>query len=134
MDRLRGSNAVGQFSRVVWALNKPNPDAETVRLEVIKSNWGARPKPLGFTVGNDGVVFCDAPCPPRTVTVKDQAAELLLNELTRQPQPQRVLLTRANDEGISEKTLRRAAKELGIVSKQRQDGWYWSLPGSDSQG
>jgi hypothetical protein len=35
---------------------------------------------------------------------------------------------RAENEGISIKTLKRAKAELGVITFKRADGWYWQLP------
>ena len=35
---------------------------------------------------------------------------------------------RAEELGISERTLKIAKKNLGIVSAKRGDQWYWKLP------
>lgn len=133
MDRLRGSNAVGQFSRVVWALSRPLGEPEKVRLEVIKSNWGAKPAPLGFVIGSEGLTFGSAPTRAVLTTVFDQAVELLLNECGTLPGRQAVIMQKAKEIGISEKTVRRAGKELGIVPVKRADGSYWPLPGREDQ-
>jgi hypothetical protein len=53
--------------------------------------------------------------------------------LALQPQLQKDLAAKALAAGTSERTLRRAAKNLGVVSVQRGDGWYWSLPVADGQ-
>lgn len=38
------------------------------------------------------------------------------------------ILLRADELGISERTLKIAKKNLGIVSAKRGDQWYWKLP------
>jgi len=116
---------------VVWALDKPDPDSEVVRLGVIKSNLGVRPEPVGLQITTHGPEFVEAPQPPRTLTVLDRAVELLLDMLAEKPVPQRDILERAEAEGISKRTMDRAKRNLGIVSVKRGTDWYWSLPGRE---
>ena len=65
-------------------------------------------------------------------TAKREAKEFLLAQLEVGPMKQTDLLEEAKQEGIAEKTLRRAKKELGFKSskeKGKTDGdWFWELP------
>src|SRR5262249_5595946 len=65
-------------------------------------------------------------------TAKREAREFLLERLEAGPVNYGDLIEEAKQEGIAEKTLRRAKKELGIKSRKTRgaiDGaWTWELP------
>lgn len=58
------------------------------------------------------------------------ASEFLRTELADGPVGQKAMQTRAEQSGISRSTLRRAKKDLGIVSRKQgmEGGWVWTLP------
>lgn len=58
---------------------------------------------------------------------KDTAEEFLKRELADGPRPAAELIDLARKVGISERTLARAKKNLGVQGKQRKSGWWWSL-------
>jgi putative DNA primase/helicase len=64
-------------------------------------------------------------------SLKREAREFLTDRLTRGPAKADDLFEEAKQEGISVKTLRRAKKDLGVVSRKQagvMDGeWFWSL-------
>jgi putative DNA primase/helicase len=64
-------------------------------------------------------------------TAKREAREFLLDRLEAGPVNSDDIIEEAKQEGIAEKTLRRAKKELGIKSRRRggPDGaWFWERP------
>jgi hypothetical protein len=65
-------------------------------------------------------------------TAKREAREFLLERLETGPAKQNDILDEAKQEGIVEKTLRRAKKDLGVKSRKERgkiDGeWLWELP------
>jgi hypothetical protein len=129
LDRLRGSSAIVQTSRLVWAMDAPDPTHEEQRrLSVIKSNLAAFPEPLGLTIGPDGVAFGDAPCQPRQETQLDRAEAFLLTALKYSEQPQEKLQKDAAGLAISDSTLTRAKGKLRIVSLKKGSTWWWGLP------
>jgi hypothetical protein len=62
--------------------------------------------------------------PPRKTAI-----EFLRAELKDGAMPAKYLLDKAESEGISKRTLDRAKKSLGIVSKPEGKIWVWRLPG-----
>jgi AAA domain/Bifunctional DNA primase/polymerase, N-terminal len=64
-------------------------------------------------------------------TAKREAREFLLNRLEARPAKADDIIEEAKQEGIAEKTLRSAKKELGVKSR-REGGstgaWFWELP------
>src|SRR5262249_58246982 len=64
-------------------------------------------------------------------TAKREAREFLLERLEAGPVNYDDLIEEAKQEGIAEKTLRRAKKELGIKSRRLGGStgtWFWELP------
>jgi hypothetical protein len=129
LDRVRGSSGITQMARMVWALDTPDPNLpEDRRLSVIKSNLAPKPDPLGFRIGSDGLVFGDAPEPPRQETQVDRAIELLQTILNDGPVASTVLKGEADGAAISWNTMKRAKAKLGVVAKRESNRWFWALP------
>jgi len=131
LDRLRGSSAIVQPARIVWALDCPNPlSPERKRLSVIKSNIARFPTPLGLSISDAGVEFGIAPEPPRTETKTDRGCDLLKSLLSHGPMQVTELEREAKSAGISWDTIKRAKERLGIVATRdgRRKVWTWALP------
>jgi hypothetical protein len=58
------------------------------------------------------------------------AQALILRQLEKQPLPALELQSLASSHGISSRTLNRAKKSLGVLSKRNSGHWDWSLPGT----
>lgn len=67
---------------------------------------------------------------PGTAVSKKGKAMDMLRHLLAFEERKRVpdILSLMEAAGISEKTTRRAAKDLGVESNKDKDGWWWSLP------
>jgi len=132
LDRLRGSSAIVQPARVVWTLDTPDPqDKETRRLAQAKNNLARTPPPLGLTISERGVVFVDAPEPPRVVSRQEQAINFLLALLSDGAIPADEVYEQAQLAGHSKSTIDRAKTKVGIVSFKKGmggGGWQWGLP------
>lgn len=132
LDRLRGSSAIVQPARVVWTLDTPDPqDKETRRLAQAKNNLARTPRPLGLTISEHGVVFVDAPEPPRVVSRQDQAINFLLALLADGSIPADEVYEQAQLAGHSKSTIDRAKAKVGVVSFKKGmggGGWQWGLP------
>lgn len=63
-----------------------------------------------------------------TPSAREEAAAFLREQLDAGPVAARAILARARDAGISERTLKRAKKQIGAVSEKGEDGWSWVLP------
>ena len=137
LDRLRGSTVIGATARVVWALDKPDLADEAVRLRVIKSNLSQLPPPLGLTISGQGVEFGEAPETYREPTAMDEAIEFLRCQLERKPRPRFELLPEAEAQGIRPRTLDRAKRKAGVVSRTEYvDGkniTFWGLQGPEQR-
>ena len=55
------------------------------------------------------------------------AEDLLLHELREGAKSQKEILARAEECGISKRTMVGAKKTLSVQSEKKADGWYWSL-------
>jgi len=132
LDRVRGSTTITQFCRSVlalWRLDDGDP-LGAVRVECIKANFCKPPEPLGFTIGDGGLEFGEAPEQERIETQLDKACDLLRALLATGPIPSTDLQDEADGAGISWDTMKRAKDRLHIVA--RRDGkerkWSWGLP------
>lgn len=135
IDKVRGSSAIIQFFRSVISIDCPDVmTPERKRLAVIKANLCMTPEMLGFEIADGGreIIFMDAPDAPKKETAIGNATVWLANFLTEE-KLQTDVEDAAKKAGISEKTLRRAKKSLGVKSTSRYDHftkkktWYWSF-------
>ncbi|MCK5307161.1 MAG: AAA family ATPase [Zetaproteobacteria bacterium] len=129
LDRVRGSSAIIQTSRVVWAIDRPDIEIEARRLSVIKSNLTRFPDPVGLEINDAGIEFGEAPEKPHEDTPTERAVDLLRALLADGPMKQPDIEDEAKGAGIAWNAVRQAKKRLNIVSKRKDlDGWYWALP------
>lgn len=125
LDRVRGSSTTVQFARSVIGLEQLQPDGP-VKVSVKKSTFAQKPVPFGFVI-RDGGLFqvCDAPQRALSPTKQCYAATFLAEILGDGPRPSADILKLAEQEGLTQSTVRRAAREDVHVI---QDGGMWSLP------
>lgn len=128
LDRVRGSSAIVQMARVVWAMDTPDPrDSDTKRLSVIKSNLARFPAPVGVRIDEHGVTFTDAPEAPQHEPKQDQAADLLLALLGKGPVPAGKVKEEVEAAHVSWYAAKRAKERLGIESVKDGGQWFWTL-------
>ena len=128
--------AIAQFVRVIWAMDKPDPDkADAIRLYTIKNNLGPLAGEIGLTITASGMqTLQQAPQVPKGETVADRAVEFLLDLLDREPLPTKEVEAAFEAAGLSEAALRRAASRLNILSVKQGSGPYMlSLPARESR-
>jgi putative DNA primase/helicase len=154
--RVSDSIAYVVAARHVYAVLDDPEDKDSKLFVKAKNNLAKDTKALRYgmgvkTVGHDAKLGVDINAPyiiwhPQHVeitaneamqaagghTAKREAREFLLERLEAGPANSDNLIEEAKQEGIAEKTLRRAKKELGIKSRKQQgrtDGpWFWGLP------
>lgn len=134
LDRVRGSSAIVQTARVIIAIDQPNPKSSVKRLNVIKNNLSVYPKPIGFRITDKGVQLLSAPQEPGTKSELDRCKVFLIHFLANGPVDAEAGKKAAEDEGLAQRTLDEAKKQLGVLSKKiggSKGKWQWSLPGSD---
>ena len=59
---------------------------------------------------------------------RNEAVEFLRESLEAGPRRAGEIERAANDKGITQRTLSRAKKKLGVKSRQKKREWWWSLP------
>lgn len=134
LDRVRGSSAIVQFARIVWALSCPDAtNKETKRLEQIKNNTGRFPEAIGMTAGENGISFGIAPKVPHIESAGERTADFLISLLTAGPVKAVDVEAELNGAGLSYVTAKREKDRLGIISVKKVDGWWWSLAARQSE-
>lgn len=134
MSRVRGSSAIMQYVRAVWALDTPDEsDPDHRRLSVIKSNLSQYPPRLGLRIGDDGVSFGQAPVKPKVEHVGDRVREFLLSQLQDGPKLSKDVYAAAQALGIAEITIKRAKDSIGVQSLKDSDGWKMALASHNEQ-
>lgn len=116
----------------------PDEPEERVLLHT-KSNLAERAPTLGFRIQEDGIhwtglraVSADEVLGSsgRDAPALEEAMLFLWDQLADKPLPATEVLDRADDQSISERTLRRAKKKLDVkaLKSREEDGiWYWGL-------
>jgi len=141
INRVRGSGAIAANCRMIWGLEKPDPEHETVRLKVVKSNLCQIPKPLGLRITDKGIEWSEAPmtqydsqCARVKQTKVDAAATWLEDFLTDGPRPAEELKKEGEEAGHTYATLRRAAKGLidNLPPDKNHNYWRWELSDAHS--
>ncbi|MFH0802633.1 MAG: AAA family ATPase [bacterium] len=128
LDDVRGSGAVIQPARLVLAIDTPAPeDQQKKRLLVVKDNLGPFPAPLGFSIGEEGLTFGEAPSRPIHASQIESAVTFLRGSLADGPRLSEELRQEAEASGLAFRTLRRAKDLLAVNSEKGSQGWLWSL-------
>ena len=83
--------------------------------------------------------FCDATVDnilngTGQVQTKTMQMEDELRRFLTQPRPAEEVFALAKQLGISERTLKIAKRNLGILSERRADQWLWRLPEQEGKG
>jgi putative DNA primase/helicase len=115
-----GPDATGLAFRIEGAtLSSPAGPLETSRVL-----WDSEPVPMTA----DEAMQADSAS--KSASALEGAREWLRETLANGPVAATDVLDRAKAEGISEKTLRRASKDLKVqkVKEAMEGGWEWSLP------
>ena len=149
-----GSTAWTAIPRVTWVLGADPEDESGAHrvVRVAKSNHRQPEDGVGFTIGNDERCECgfvdgltaskvsaeDLVAAASTATERterDEAREMVRSILLSGSLETRELLKLTREAGISDRTVTRARKDLGVVSVERRDpvtgrlcGWQLSLP------
>jgi len=139
--RGQGNIAIAGVARAVLALDK-HADSGRLILSCSKSSLGAPPRPLGLEIleadGNapriewsGGEGACLPASKPGPAPRKRAAAEAFLSDaLASGSLSSAQVFARAAEQGISEKTLRRARSNLRLVVDRKGRDVVWNLPGT----
>lgn len=138
-----GSVDFRNSARSVLQVNYNAEDGKTY-LACEKSNYAVRAKTIPFEI-QDSKIAWGNPCEVTAEelhtdssinlekSAKDEAIDFLKIELKTSMEASKILKL-ARDNGIAEKTLRRAAQGIGVLKKKLTHHWEWSLPNQDDQG
>lgn len=144
----RGQGSIDFFAacRSCFLVGKsPESDSEKVLIS-IKSNLGPEMPALTFSInggrfewGHQSAVTAEQlladPVNDEEKSQSDEATEFLTTTLAKGPIASRDIIKAARDNGISERTLWRGKKRLGV--KARKSGftgaWEWALPAEGCQ-
>jgi hypothetical protein len=164
LTRVNGSVGIGAAVRSAWAVVEHPDDPGERALVHVKSNLGPFepserfrietryvPGWDGRMVETSGIAWLGQDPSltrsnvleagdPDERTERDEAADWLRAFLADGPHASRATIIAAKGDGISERTLRRAKAEIGVVANQdrgrggqRVQGWEWRLPTLDGQ-
>ena len=141
--RLTASLDFAAAARSVMVVGKDPDDTNKRILASVKSNLSAAPESLSYHITEDGtfawggVVNLDANAilaAPQDKSAREDAKEFIADFLANGETPAKEVLAAASAHGIAEKTLRRAAKDLGVdvaqvgtKGKSGTGGWIWRL-------
>jgi hypothetical protein len=148
INAFTGSLAYLAAARIAFiAIREPETDRRL--LLAVKNNLGTHAAGLGYdikeTIISDGLavphIVWDRE--PVTITANEamralhgggeskvnEAKKWLAEQLTTGPKPMKGIEKEAKDNGVSEKTLRRAKAELGVVAEKSSfhGDWWWRL-------
>ncbi len=135
-DRIRGFSGIKQFTRCIIGLDCPDTfEPDHRRLAVTRLSFGPKPKPIGFSITEDGLLAFTANAPEKQEAgPQPREAEAFLREYIRPPEfscQAATILAAAQARGITEYRLKAAKSALGVVSKKSSLGeWLWVLPTS----
>jgi hypothetical protein len=138
--RVMGSLAFTAAARAVWLVTPDKNDEQNRRrlLTPCKTNLSKDPTGLAFTIEDEGVIFE----PEALHITSDQALsedksqekgalesakEFVRLWLEDGPVPSKQVFSDAEGNGHSKSTLKRAIKELGVISKKSAFGGGWTM-------
>ncbi len=137
INRVIGSIAFVAAARSCW-LVAADKDNEDNRLFLPVKNNLARCSGLSYAVvdgrcvwDSEAVLISADDIGGEDDTPRGEAKQWLSAKLADGAKPAKWLLAQAKADGVSEKTLRRAQKELGVISDKLADAWAWHLPGQE---
>lgn len=133
IHRVIGSIAFVAAARACWLVAK-DKDNEEHRLFLPVKNNLARCNGLAYSIvdgrcrWHDGEVLASADdIDQEDATPREEARRWLIAKLDT-AMPSKWILSQAKADGLSERTLKRAKAELGVVSERLGDAWIWRLP------
>lgn len=139
INRVIGSIAFVAASRAAWLVGADPDDNDRRLFLAVKNNLGKASGLAYRLVGKDQATRVEWDSEPvlisaddidddGTRTPFDEAKQWLESQLGKDPVPASAVFKHAKGDGISERTLNRAKKELGIISERDGKHWVWRLP------
>jgi hypothetical protein len=114
LDDLRGSSALTDVARSALVIEKPDAGRDTRRVRVEKSNFAAKPEPLGFDLDGETVIWTTPPRRGRDMPVRVAAAEAVKIALAQMPLPYTELAVATTGLGIAQTTMRRVLNDVAV--------------------
>ncbi len=139
---------------MVWGVSRDSEDKAKHHFAFVKGNVNAGTSGMSFTIGTKLVEIKSEQVPYPYIIWGDKldedANDLLNEERQKQkeggsekkidmaslllkshlPARARDMFAKAEAEGISEKTLKRAKYQLNVEAVQQAGGWWWYFPGT----
>lgn len=145
LHRIMGAVAMSGVARAGWLCVQDQEDDENFFFLCAKMNVGKMPKGLKYgiaekslaSIGNVGHIIwkgaTDISADQALSVKSDESGKLSeakqwLSKFLDCDTPATEVFAAAEEAGISEKTLKRAKKSLGIESEKTPDGWVWIAP------
>lgn len=132
IERVRGSGGITQPFTSIIGIDEPIFADDNRRIHSLKMTMGHEPKPIGFYIKDSGIDWTEAPIPVVSKTQKERASEFLVNILKDGPVDGDEVKRKAEDSGISERTLNDASRDLHIDKTNYSDKGnnvrVWKLP------
>jgi len=143
--RVLGSIAFLAIARTVWLIHRDEDDPSRRRrfFSPLKANVCRDPTTLAFSIdgpiGKPNLIFEKEPVDitseellmdeegKERYSAKREAKEWLIQALEDGPMPANKILNLAEENGIAERTLKRAKSILGVKSYKKDEGWFWEL-------
>ena len=133
-----GSIDFSAAARSILVIGKPADHPELRIMAHQKSNLGPLGKSLAFSLDNGRVTWIGeyditaeelfSPSGSEKEAPKFTNASLFLSAFLKDGERSyREIISAAENEGISKRTLARAKDELNVMSFKCPDGWYWAL-------
>lgn len=126
-------------ARSVLIIGRLKTDSNIRVVAHAKSSLAPEGKSIAFELGSDNSFHWRGTCDISvdelltgydTSETKTARMEAELREMLTDSVASEDVYTRAAALGISERTVKIAKKNLGVVSEKRADGWFWRLPES----
>lgn len=139
INRIIGSIAFVAAARAAWLIGEDPDDVERRLLLPVKNNLGKAGGLAYRLVGDNQSTRVEWDSEPVLISADDidddgertpidEAMAWLEAQLANAAVPSAGVLKRAKADGIAERTLHRAKKELGIISEREGKNWVWRLP------
>ena len=156
IGKILGASSVTAVSRAAWGFTRDPDNKEEYYMALVKSNLSKKRTGMKYKIAEATVLINGEECGvPHTEWLGetdldaaevmdkerdkagnaenkkvDVASLLLKSELESGPKLARDMYKKVKAEGISERTLKRASYDLGVIVTQVNKAWYWRLPKS----
>jgi len=132
--RSLGSIDIAAIARSVLLISRDEEDLHMRYMSQVKSSLAPAGAPIGFVIGSDGIVKWCAERNKRVPKKKENCEFMLLELLEQGPLSSAEVTKYFEQNGISERTLAIAKKNVGVRSVRRNKVWFWYLPDEQEMG